>query len=66
MTESTVTAPPYGVLVDGAERPAQGGATFDVENPYDRSVICQVADAQPADVDDAVRSAHAAFTDGRS
>jgi NAD-dependent aldehyde dehydrogenases len=65
MTDRNVIDAPYGVLIDGTERPAQGGATFDVENPYDRSVICQVADAQPADVDEAVRVAHAAYADGR-
>jgi acyl-CoA reductase-like NAD-dependent aldehyde dehydrogenase len=55
----------FGVLIDGRERDAEGGASFAVENPYDRTEICRVADAQPADVDAAVTAAHTAFRDGR-
>ncbi|MHA6631485.1 aldehyde dehydrogenase [Pseudonocardia sichuanensis] len=65
MTRPAVLDGSFGVLIDGRERDAEGGATFSVENPYDRSTICRVADSQPADVDTAVTVAHTAFRDGR-
>jgi acyl-CoA reductase-like NAD-dependent aldehyde dehydrogenase len=54
----------YGILIDGVERPAADGGTFDVECPIDGSVLCQVADASVRDVDAAVTSGRAAFRAG--
>lgn len=55
----------YGVIIDGKERQAKAGATFDVENPWNREVLCRVADAHADDVREAVDSAAVAFRDGR-
>lgn len=53
------------LFIEGEFRAARSGATFDDVSPIDRRVIASVSAAQPEDVDDAVRSAHAAFEDGR-
>lgn len=45
-----------GEFVDG-----EAGATIDVLNPYDNSLITKVAEAQEADVDKAVKAARQAF-----
>jgi phenylacetaldehyde dehydrogenase len=71
MTDITAPAPlasvqrfldgPLELLIDGERRPAQDGATFATLNPSDGTVLATVAQAGPADVDAAVRSARAAF-----
>lgn len=48
-------------LLIGGERVATG-ATFEVHNPADLSVLAEVADATPAEALDAVASAHDAFS----
>lgn len=45
-----------GEFVDGID-----GATIDVVNPHDGTVITAIAEAREADVDSAVEAAHAAF-----
>jgi acyl-CoA reductase-like NAD-dependent aldehyde dehydrogenase len=50
----------YGLFINGAERPARSGATFDVRNPATGQAIGQVAEAGQADVADAVAAAAAA------
>ena len=50
------------LLVDGKEVPATDGRTFTVLDPSDGTTIARVALAGPADVDQAVAAARAAFT----
>ncbi|WP_030935520.1 aldehyde dehydrogenase family protein [Streptomyces sp. NRRL S-646] len=50
------------LLVDGKEAPAADGRTFTVLDPSDGTTIARVAQAGPADVDQAVAAARAAFT----
>src|SRR5690349_18747302 len=50
------------LLVDGKQLPAADGRTFTVLDPADGTAITQVALAGPADVDQAVAAARAAFT----
>jgi succinate-semialdehyde dehydrogenase/glutarate-semialdehyde dehydrogenase len=40
---------PKELFIGGAWRPADGGRTFDVEDPSTGEVLCAVADATPAD-----------------
>lgn len=40
---------------------AQDGATFDVFNPHDNSLLCQVSEAKHPDIDRAVKAARDAF-----
>ncbi|WP_122617047.1 aldehyde dehydrogenase family protein [Streptomyces sp. Tu 4128] len=49
------------LFVDGEWTGAVGGARRDVVNPFDASVVQQVAEADEADVDLAVRAARRAF-----
>lgn len=50
----------YGLYIDGAYRDADGGRTFDTENPYTGEVWAQIAHGSEADVDRAVKAAKAA------
>jgi len=52
------------LLIDGQWTPARSGKTFDTINPATEEVIAQVAEADAADVDAAVRAARKAFDDG--
>lgn len=52
-------------LVNGQRRDSAGGETFDKHSPIDGRRLGAVARGQAADVDAAVRSARAAFDDGR-
>jgi gamma-glutamyl-gamma-aminobutyraldehyde dehydrogenase len=52
-------------FVDGKRVAAQSGATFDSINPATGALLAKVAACDAADVDRAVRSARAAFEDGR-
>jgi succinate-semialdehyde dehydrogenase / glutarate-semialdehyde dehydrogenase len=47
--EKVVGAVPSGLFIGGAWRPAETGATFAVEDPSNRRVLAEVADATPAD-----------------
>jgi phenylacetaldehyde dehydrogenase len=56
-------AMPKQILVAGQWRDARGGATVRTENPVTAGTLATLAEAQPADVDDAVRAARAALAD---
>ncbi|KPA79562.1 putative mitochondrial aldehyde dehydrogenase, mitochondrial precursor (ALDH2) [Leptomonas pyrrhocoris] len=49
------------LLINGKFVPAVSGKTFEVVNPADETVIANVAEADKADVDIAVKAARAAF-----
>ena len=51
--------------IDGRWCPPQEQKCLDVENPATEEIIDQVANAGPADVDQAVQAAKTAFEDGR-
>ncbi|HWH14121.1 MAG TPA: aldehyde dehydrogenase family protein [Miltoncostaeaceae bacterium] len=53
--------PRYGLVIDGRERPAREGRTFPTLEPATGDVLAEVAEAGPADVDDAVRAARRAW-----
>jgi phenylacetaldehyde dehydrogenase len=53
------------LFIDGKRTPATGTARLPVYDPASGLQIAEIADATTADVDRAVRSASAAFTDGR-
>jgi acyl-CoA reductase-like NAD-dependent aldehyde dehydrogenase len=53
------------LFIDGAFTDAVSGETFETTSPRDGSVLAQVQAAGAADIDRAVRSARAAFEDGR-
>ena len=52
------------LFVDGVWGPGAAGVTAQVVNPFDQSVVAEVDQAEPADVDRAVRAARAAFDSG--
>lgn len=52
-------------FIDGDFRDTQAGTTFETISPRDGTVLANVAACDVADVDRAVRSARAAFDDGR-
>ena len=54
----------YRMLIDGAFVDAGDGGRFDSTNPTTGEVWCQVPAATEADVDRAVRAAHAAYASG--
>lgn len=51
----------YGLFINGKEVRAQGGKTYIRENPATEQPLAQVAEAQKADVDKAVKAAGRAF-----
>ena len=51
----------YDLYIDGAYRPAEGGRTFDTENPYSGEVWARIAHGTEADVDAAVQAADRAL-----
>src|SRR4051794_34096183 len=53
------------MYVDGAWVDAEDGGRLDVVNPATGEVFATVPDAQPPDVDRAIRAARTAFDDGR-
>ena len=56
---------PTEAIIDGKAAAAASGQTFDCVSPIDGKVLGRVAAGDAADVDAAVRSARAAFEDGR-
>ncbi len=56
---------PSHAVIDGALVAAKSGKTFANTTPRDGSVLNQVAECGPEDVDAAVKAARAAFEDGR-
>jgi aldehyde dehydrogenase (NAD+) len=61
MTQLTQPRYQTGLFINNEFVPALDGATIDVFNPYDNSLLCQVAEAKAADIDRAVAAARAAF-----
>jgi 4-(gamma-glutamylamino)butanal dehydrogenase len=59
-----MSVPTQHLLIAGQNVPAQQGRLLDVVSPIDGRVLCQMAQADTADVDRAVRSARAAFASG--
>ena len=53
-----------GMLVDGEQRPAISGRTFESKNPATGEIVAHIAEADAQDVDAAVRSARRAFDSG--
>ncbi len=53
--------PRYGLVIDGEEREAAGGATFPTVEPATGDVLAEVAEATAGDVDAAVRAARRAY-----
>ena len=51
----------YDLFINGAERPAEGGRTFDTHNPFTGEVWAKIAHGSAADVDAAVEAADAAL-----
>lgn len=51
----------YGLFIDGDFRPARDGKTFRSTNPATEKKLADVAEASPADVDDAVKAARRAY-----
>lgn len=54
----------YQMLVDGRWRDARDGATYQRHSPFDQRPLNTYPDADPADLDRAVRAARRAFDDG--
>jgi aldehyde dehydrogenase (NAD+) len=59
-----VTLPERKLLIGNRWVPSESGKTFATSNPSTGDEICQVAEADSADVDRAVRAARAAFEHG--
>jgi phenylacetaldehyde dehydrogenase len=55
---------PRKLLIDGKWADAESGKTFPVYDPSTGTVMAQVAEADAADIDKAVRAARKAFDDG--
>jgi gamma-glutamyl-gamma-aminobutyraldehyde dehydrogenase len=53
------------LLIDGQRRASASGQTFECRSPLDGRLLVEAARGQAPDVDAAVRSARAAFDDGR-
>ena len=60
-TESRVAMPPTKLLINNRWVPSESGKTFGTVNPATGEEICQVAEADVADVNLAVKAARAAF-----
>ena len=60
-TENRVAMPPTKLLINNRWIPSESGKTFGTVNPATGEEICQVAEADTADVDLAVKAARAAF-----
>ncbi|MZR13891.1 aldehyde dehydrogenase family protein [Maritimibacter sp. DP07] len=61
----TADVPPMGHVIDGRMTPASDGGTMDVLSPLDGRVLTTVAAGTAQDAEHAIRSARAAFDDGR-
>ena len=57
--------PGFPLLIDGKWRASRSGACISAHDPYREADWGQISDADPADVDAAVRAADAAFADRR-
>ena len=59
-----VKLPSCQLLIDGQWRDSVSGKRFATVNPATEETICEIAEADAADVDLAVRAARAAFERG--
>lgn len=64
LATADVALPPLDLLIHGEFRPAQAGSRFATINPATEEVIAEVAEAGPADIDAAIRSAREALERG--
>ncbi len=62
--QTDIALPELKLLINNRWQPSQSGSTFATINPSTGEEICQVAEADAADVDAAVRAARAAFESG--
>lgn len=62
--QTEIALPELKLLINNRWQPSQSGRTFATINPSTGEEICQVAEADAADVDMAVRAARAAFESG--
>src|SRR5690606_41846880 len=60
LSPALVAHVPTGLLIDGHWGPAEGGGTFEVEDPATEESLFDVADASPADALRALDAAHRA------
>ncbi|MCR9058866.1 MAG: aldehyde dehydrogenase [Rhodobacteraceae bacterium] len=60
-----IPVPDQGHHIDGRQSPAETGEVLDVVSPIDGARLCGLASGSAADMNRAVRSARAAFEDGR-
>jgi aldehyde dehydrogenase (NAD+) len=61
---STITVDQKRLLINNEWRPSSGGQTMEVINPATEEVVAEVASADTADVDAAVKAARAALNVG--
>jgi phenylacetaldehyde dehydrogenase len=59
-----LVGPAKQLLINGKWQPAKSGKTFETVNPATEQVLIQVAEADQADVDEAVKAARKAFEEG--
>ena len=64
-TARVLGRPLFGHVIEGAVVPSLDEATMTVVDPATGQQVATAASGSPADVDRAVRSARAAFDDGR-
>ncbi len=64
LAPNNVKLGPNRLLINGEWQPAASGKTFKTINPATEEVICEVAEADAADVDRAVTAARRAFESG--
>ena len=62
--QTEIVLPELKLLINNRWQPSQSGRTFATINPSTGEEICQVAEADAADVETAVRAARAAFESG--
>ena len=63
-SESHVAVSATQLLINNRWVPSESGKTFATVNPSTGEEICQIAEADAADVEKAIRAARAAFEDG--
>ncbi len=56
---------PKKLLIGGKWVPAKSGKTFETINPATEAVLCQIAEGDKADIDEAVKAARAAYETGK-
>ncbi len=56
---------PKKLLIGGKWVPAKSGKTFETINPATEAVLCQIAEGDKADIDEAVKAARKAFEAGK-